>query len=243
MYTYRIESDTLLGMMNWNRVLEISVGHDITLSDSGTFGFDKINDIPEVVIEAKVKAEKYVPTNRFYSTRYIDAEQMEKSGIQDFKQLIQKFYGFMNLVTTIDKKTGTISYRLNNNRGFSTLGKSNGIKILLDGVTITADEAMNLNINEIETAELLAPWQTIRLMGGVGAMDGAFVLKTKGVKRQNIPAKGIFYTPISLSNLRCMKQKWEYRMPQKTGTYKIIIDVLSAKTGIGTYEKEIQVTD
>ncbi len=40
-----------------------------------------------------------------------------------------------------------------------------------------------------------------------------------------------------------MKQKWEYRMPQKTGTYKIIIDVLSAKTGIGTYEKEIQVTD
>ena len=242
-YTYSIESDTLLGMMNWNRVLEISVGHDITLSGSGTFGFDKINDIPEVVIEAKVKAEKYVPTNRFYSTRYIDAEQMEKSGIQDFKQLIQKFYGFMNLVTTIDKKSGTISYWLKNNRGLSTLGKSNGIKILLDGVTITADEAMNLNINEIETAELLAPWQTIRLMGGVGAMDGAFVLKTKGVKRQNIPAKGIFYTPIGLSNLRCMKQKWEYRMPQKTGTYKIIIDVLSAKTGIGTYEKEIQVTD
>ena len=74
---------------------------------------------------------------------------------------------------------------------------------------MTANEVVQFLPFELSTVEYLPPKDAIKVTSG--AIYGALVIKTRGVKKQkkDIPAQGIQYIPMGLANMDFTHTEWE----------------------------------
>ena len=184
-YNYEMQSDTLPAMYNWVRDKQQTFLNDtFSEHDLSRFGLKDSNILPNLVVKGRVKKDNHVPTNRFYSTRYMDSEQIAKKGIRTFTQLMQQFAGIISWNGSYGynpdpdgKQSGqgsgggggdpvpTYSGGAISGRGASTL--SGGyMPFILDGIEVELAQVFNLDPYEILSVEIAAPWQTMAMVGG-----------------------------------------------------------------------------
>lgn len=80
-------------------------------------------------------------------------------------------------------------------------GGGASMPFIVDGIKEEVADVINMDPNEIRSIEILAPWQTLAIVGGYGNINGAVVIKTKRYHTEEVTSKGITYTPQGLSNL------------------------------------------
>lgn len=203
-YNYEMQSDTLPAMYNWVRDKQQTFLNDtFSEHDLSRFGLKDSNILPNLVVKGRVKKDNHVPTNRFYSTRYMDSEQIAKKGIRDFTQLMQQFAGIITFTGSYGYNPNTPEYTGGavSARGMSTLKEDNYMPFILDGIVVDVAQVMNLDPYDILSVEIAAPWQTMAMVGGYGKINGAVIIKTKQYNADEVVSKGIRYTPQGLSNL------------------------------------------
>lgn len=110
---------------------------------------------------------------------------------------------------------------------------------------ITANEAVKFLPFELSTVEYLPPKDAIKVT--YGAIYGALIIKTRGVKKQkkDIPAQGIQYMPMGLANMDFTHTEWEnqaYKVPTQEGKYRVLVDRVSDKGQVQSYEYSIEVS-
>ena len=99
---------------------------------------------------------------------------------------------------------------------------------------------------ELSTVEYLPPHEALKTV--YGAINGALVIKTRGVKKnkKDIPAQGIQYIPMGLANMDFTHTEWEnqaYKVPTKEGKYRVLVDKISDKGQMHSYEYSIEVSE
>ena len=133
-------------------------------------------------------------------------------------------------------------WEITNKRGVSLFG-DNSLPILMDGVKFTSDDydfILYTPAFEIESVELLRPWQTLAYTNG--AINGAILVKTRAYKdRPPLPSKGAMYTPTGISKLdgTFQPEKW---IANQSGLYRLIVDVFTDKE-IRSYEHRFEVVE
>ena len=255
-YKYHFKDEVYPGVVNL-----LPVGKEKALGDVeveiGTnphsdYGIDKDNLLPEVRVKAKTKADNYVSTKEFYSTHFVDVEAEDK--YHDFASIIADIPVIsLDVTKDIDPSTKRIkvTYNIFPTRGKSLWGENgnnkeeDGVVILIDGMRITANEAVKFLPFELSTVEYLPPKDAIKVT--YGAIYGALVIKTRGVKKQkkDIPAQGIQYMPMGLANMDFTHTEWEnptYKVPTQEGKYRVLVDRVSDKGQVHSYEYSIEVS-
>lgn len=252
-YEYEFYNDTLPGMYNWNRVhkkdrkrFTVEVGDMMTVKN---FGVNKMNYLPEVVVKAHTRKKQNKSTKEFYSTRYIDSEQLQRRGFSSFRQLVEYFHAYLYWMEDDGTKdedesvnTSNKRYALYSRRGVGTIEGAE-VKILLDGIQITSEEAAYLDVNMLGAVEYLTPSEANSVVPF--AISGALLLETRrhlGI--EEVESKGIVYVPpMGLSNLHIRKLTDEVKVPVVSGEYLLLVDVISQNQGIHSFESEIVVTE
>jgi hypothetical protein len=251
-YEYEFYNDTLPGMYNWNRVhkkdrkkFTVEVGDMMMVNN---FGVNKMNYLPEVVVKAHTQKKQNKSTKVFYSTHYIDSEQLQRRGFSSFKQLVEYFHSYLyweendRMDKSMDGAEGSFNkrYALYSRRGASTLEGAE-VKILLDGTLISSEEAAYLDVSTLGAVEYLTPAEASAVVPF--AISGALLLDTKrrlGV--EEVESKGIVYIPpMGLSNLHIRKVTDEVKVPVVPGEYLLLVDVISQNQGIHSFEHTIVV--
>ena len=133
-------------------------------------------------------------------------------------------------------------YALYSRRGASTIEGAE-VKILLDGLEITPEQAAYLDMNMIGAAEYLTPAEANAIVPF--AISGALLLDTKkSLGITEVESKGIVYVPpMGLSNLHIRKLDGTIKVPSIPGEYTLLIDLISQNQGIHSFEYDISVTD
>lgn len=250
-YEYEFYNDTLPGMYNWNRVnrkdreqVTVEIG-DMAMKN---FGVNKMNYLPEVVVKARTHKKEYKSTKKFYSTHYIDTEQLQRRGYTSFRHLVEHFHAYLhwreNGMLSDDNSEDGLGkrYALYSRRGASTIEGAE-VKILLDGLEITPEQAAYLDMNMIGAAEYLTPAEANAIVPF--AISGALLLDTKkSLGITEVESKGIVYVPpMGLSNLHIRKLDGTIKVPSIPGEYTLLIDLISQNQGIHSFEYDISVTD
>ena len=248
-YEYEFYNDTLPGMYNWNRVnrkdrerFTVEIG-DMAVTN---FGVNKMNYLPEVIVKARTHQKQHKSTKQFYSTHYIDTEQLVRRGYSSFRHLVEHFHAYLYwmegdmVVDSEEEGTSGKRYALYSRRGASTL-KGGEVKILLDGMEITPEQAAYLDMNTIGAAEYLTPAEAVAVVPF--AIAGALILDTKrNLGIDEVESKGIVYVPpMGLSNLNMRKLDGEVKVPTSPGEYMLFIDLISQNQGIHSFEYTIHV--
>ncbi len=236
-YNYYLQNDTFPIVANWNRVREDNPALQVEWDavDNRTFSFDKVNKLPELIVKARVRAKDYIPTNKFYSHRFMDRERIAKRNYVDFFSLLRKF----PMIRITQNEEG--KYSIESTRQ-STLSGGSILVILLDGNRITADELFTTtSLNDVYSVELLSPWQTLEVVSG--AVNGVLVVKTMihQVNKEKVSPQGILYTPMGIANLNTPHPPSPIHAPTVKGTYRLLVDLLSKEKGIRTIEKIIKI--
>lgn len=226
---------------------EVEIGY----SSESAYGLDKNNLLPEVKVKAKVRADQYIPTKRFYKTNYIDAMHIKEKNYTQMEDVIHAI-PVLNLRKNSSGENdipGMIfapkkQYILTTTRGNSILGKKGEtleVKVLLDNIQVDIDEVINLSPFEIESVEYLTAREALAVT--YGAINGALVVKTKksDSSREEVKSKGIIYTPMGLANYGSPGQDFRLKAPQERGKYKVLVDVVSGDRNIESYEIPIEV--
>ena len=247
-YEYEFYNDTLPGMYNWNRVdkkerkrFTVEVGG---LVSAKNFGVNKMNYLPEVVVKAHTRKKQNTSTKKFYSTHYMDAEQLQRRSFSSFRQLVEYFHAFLYWAESDGLDTSTDiqgkRYALYNRRGTSTIEGAE-VKILLDGKLITSEQAAYLDVSSLGAVEYLTPSEALAVVPF--AVSGALLLDTRRhLGMEEVESKGIVYVPpMGLSNLHLRKTTDEVKVPSTAGEYLLLVDVISQNQGIHSYEHTIVV--
>ena len=209
--------------------IEVEIGTEPT----SAYGIDKNNLLPEVRVKAKTNAEEYVPTNRFYKMHFVDVELEDK--YHNFASIIAD----IPVITLDVKKTPQahgpmkIDYSIYPTRGRTALNmehESTGVVILVDGMRVTANEAVQFLPFELSTVEYLPPKDAIKVTSG--AIYGALVIKTRKAKipsAKDVKSQGIQYSPMGLANkdLHWNKGMIPTHVPNKAGRYRVLIDQIT----------------
>lgn len=247
-YEYEFYNDTLPGMYNWNRVkrkdrerFTVEIG-DMAVNN---FGVNKMNYLPEVIVKARSHQKQYKSTKQFYSTRYIDTEQLVRRGYSSFRHLVEHFHAYLywmegGMAADDEEEDTSGQYALYSRRGASTM-KGGEVKILLDGMEITPEQAAYLDMNTIGAVEYLTPTEAVAVVPF--AIAGALLLDTKrNLGISEAESKGIVYVPpMGLSNLNMRKLDSEVKVPTSPGEYTLLIDLISQNQGIHSFEYTIHV--
>ena len=247
-YEYEFYNDTLPGMYNWNRVkrkdrerFTVEIG-DMAVNN---FGVNKMNYLPEVIVKARSHQKQYKSTKQFYSTRYIDTEQLVRRGYSSFRHLVEHFHAYLywmegGMAADDEEEDTSGQYALYSRRGASTM-KGGEVKILLDGMEITPEQAAYLDMNTIGAVEYLTPTEAVAVVPF--AIAGALLLDTKrNLGISEAESKGIVYVPpMGLSNLNMRKLDSEVKVPTSPGEYALLIDLISQNQGIHSFEYTIHV--
>ena len=254
-YKYHFKDEVYPGVVNL-----LPVGKEKALGDveveigtnpQSDYGIDKDNLLPEVRVKARTKVDNYVPTKEFYNTHFVDVEAEDK--YHDFASIIADIPVIsLDVTKDIDPSTKRIkvTYNIFPTRGKSLWGENgnnkeeDGVVILIDGMRITANEAVKFLPFELSTVEYLPPKDAIKVT--YGAIYGALVIKTRGVKKQkkDIPAQGIQYIPMGLANMDFTHTEWEnqaYKVPTQEGKYRVLVDRFSDKGLVHSSEYSIEV--
>ena len=233
---------------------EVAIGNDFNLE----YTTDKDNlrnyTLPNISVKARLRTEKPKETHEFYSTNFTDQEEIEERAFGTLYDILMTFPGitiYKHILT--DEKTGGIvngaieQYEILSSRGgYSTLGGSSSLPILVDGVKFESDQfpfILNTPAFEIESVQLLRPWQALTYT--FGAINGAILVKTRSYKdRPDLPSKGAMYRPTGLSPL---SYPYKEQRPQpwtayKPGRYRLLVDVFT-ETGVQSYEHPFEVVE
>ncbi|MDE5677513.1 MAG: hypothetical protein K2G02_00155 [Phocaeicola sp.] len=226
---------------------EVEIGY----VNGSTYGLDKDNLLPEIKVRAKVKADQYLLTKRFYKTNYIDAAHIKENNYTQMEDVICAI-PVLNLRKTSsgeNERPGMIfapkkQYVLTTTRSNSILGKKGEaleVKVLLDNIQVDIDEVINLSPFEIELVEYLTAREALAVT--YGAISGALVVRTKksDSSREEVKSKGIIYTPMGLDNYGSPGQDFRLKAPQERGKYNVLVDVVSEDRNIESYEIPIEV--
>jgi hypothetical protein len=278
---YHVDDETFPALANYRRFVlpnsryaesEVIVGNDFDLKY--TVGKDKVRNytLPNVTVKARLKTEKEVPTNKFYSTNYKDQEEIEERAFGTLYDILQDMPGIKIRKSPIhhDKREGkgneSTSSAANNwngarasskekqrlvgsewaihtTRGSSVLQEDYSLPIIVDRAKYEKNDLdfiLYMPAFEIESVELLRPWQTIEYTNG--ALHGAILVKTRNYKeREPLPSKGAMYTPTGLSKLGGTMKEHPW-VADKPGAYRLIVDVFSPE-GIQSYEHRFEVVE
>ena len=277
---YHVDDETFPALMNYRRFVlpssryaatEVTIGNTFDLKY--TVGKDKVRNytLPNVTVKARLKTEKEVPTNKFYSTNYKDREEIEERAFGTLFDILRDMPGIIiqrEEIHNTPKEGGNSStssaennwnqrpsadtekmvgshWRIRTARGSSVLREEgdNGLVILVDRARYEKDDLdfiLYMPAAEIESVELLRPWQALAYT--FGAIDGAILVKTRGYKeREPLPSKGAMYTPTGLSKLGGTMKEHPW-VADKPGAYRLIVDVFSPE-GIQSYEHRFEVVE
>lgn len=251
-YKYHFKDEVYPGVVNL-----LPIGKEKALGDveveigtnpQSDYGIDKDNLLPEVRVKARTKVDNYVPTKEFYNTHFVDVEAEDK--YHDFASIIADIPVITLDVKKTPQKHGPmkIDYSIYPTRGRTALNmeaEKDGVVILVDGMRMTANEVIQFLPFELSTVEYLPPKDAIKVT--YGAIYGALVIKTRGVKKQkkDIPAQGIQYIPMGLANMDFTHMEWEnqaYKVPTQEGKYRVLVDKISDKGQMHSYEYSIEVS-
>lgn len=256
-YTYLIDNDTFPSVSAIRRYssLNRNDGYLAAQEETGTQWTDTADmrniQLPEVEIKARLRGAPPKSTQKFYEMNYVDRKKMEDYGYRTLYEVFQSMPGIQIRQGTDNEDSPFPTYRLHSTRGASTLSsggseKMNGssLVVLLDGFRMDENDMlsiMNMPLSEVESVELLKPWQTIAVVGG--AIDGCVCIKTRAVSvpKPEEGTKGIYYTPLGLSGALSPQQP--ERLPwiaDKPGRYNLFLDVVT-DTDVRSYVCPFQV--
>lgn len=197
--------------------------------------------LPDITVKARVYAdEESVETNRFYQTNYTDREKIEKRVFLTLYDILRDMPGVV-LHRYYDEEKKKYVCSLFSSRGASTTQGNNELVILVDGTRINEDfdSLINMSAFEIESVELLRPWQTLAYV--TGAINGAILVTTRGYKeRPNLPSKGIMYMPQGLSAEMQPDNHQQPWVATEKGRYRLIVDVFGG-SNVYSYEHVFEV--
>lgn len=192
--------------------------------------------LPDVVVKARVKRDEHLSTEKFYSYNYVGREKIEQ---YNYLYLVDILRGIPSVMVRYNPENSKNPWQISSNRGMSTLNASSeGLVILLDGSRVENEQkadVLQMSADEIETVELLRPWQALAYTWG--AVDGAIKVMTRGADKSKVRSKGIFYTPFGLSVV-----KGNPKATVTPGKYRLLIDVVSP-TDITSFEREVVVSE
>lgn len=192
--------------------------------------------LPDVVVKARVKRDEHLSTEKFYSYNYVGREKIEQ---YNYLYLVDILRGIPSVMVRYNPENSKNPWQISSNRGMSTLNASSeGLVILLDGSRVENEQkadVLQMSADEIETVELLRPWQALAYTWG--AVDGAIKVMTRGADKSKVRSKGIFYTPFGLSVV-----KGNPKATVTPGKYRLLIDVVSP-TGITSFERDVVVSE
>lgn len=254
-YDYEMKNDTLPGISNWNKIKGALLSNETTEWNSAQFSFEGINELPEVIVKSKVIKEKKDPftPDRFNGKLYLDSKALEEHSYQSFADIVQYFHNYMYLALIPteeeDKESSLQLHNINKSglnqwalftRRASTLGGTQ-IKILIDGIHVTATEAMNmLEVSQTKSVEYLRGGPALAVTHG--AINGVLYILTKGYEKKKVESKGIQYLPpMGLSNMDMKRQTDQWKVPTVSGKYQVLIDIISPTEGNHSYVFPIEV--
>lgn len=192
--------------------------------------------LPDVVVKARVKRDEHLSTEKFYSYNYVGREKIEQ---YNYLYLVDILRGIPSVMVRYNPENSKNPWQISSNRGMSTLNASSeGLVILLDGSRVENEQkadVLQMSADEIETVELLRPWQALAYTWG--AVDGAIKVTTRGADKSKVRSKGIFYTPFGLSVV-----KGNPKTTVAPGKYRLLMDVVSP-TDITSFERDIVVSE
>lgn len=192
--------------------------------------------LPDVVVKARVKRDEHLSTEKFYSYNYVGREKIEQ---YNYLYLVDILRGIPSVMVRYNPENSKNPWQISSNRGMSTLNASSeGLVILLDGSRVENEQkadVLQMSADEIETVELLRPWQALAYTWG--AVDGAIKVMTRGADKSKVRSKGIFYTPFGLSVV-----KGNPKTTVAPGKYRLLMDVVSP-TGITSFERDVVVSE
>ena len=108
------------------------------------------------------------------------------------------------------------------------------VKIIFDGIEISPDEAMDIDVKMLGSVRLLTPAQTISELNLHGAMNGALVMTTKGYVKQDRTSNGQLVTVVGIAPDRDASSRFPHRVSAQPGTYRVLIDRISATGNVTT---------
>ena len=233
---------------------EVIVGNDFNLNYSTDKNNERNYTLPNVTVKARLRSEKAKETHEFYTTNYIDREELEKRPNRNLYEILFDMPGLI-VDKQMDYKTGKIKLSVMSNRGHSAIPKkmSDGTSVLvtvpliIDGSRISDTDQylsiLEMGTFELESVQYLRPWQASAYT--FGAVDGVIVVKTRGYKEQDpSPSKGVTYAPTGLYPLSHPYK--EIALPalkcNKPGNYRLIVDVIT-DSDIRSYEHAFQVVE
>lgn len=192
--------------------------------------------LPDVVVKARVKRDEHLSTEKFYSYNYVGREKIEQ---YNYLYLVDILRGIPSVMVRYNPENSKNPWQISSNRGMSTLNASSeGLVILLDGSRVENEQkadVLQMSADEIETVELLRPWQALAYTWG--AVDGAIKVMTRGADKSKVRSKGIFYTPFGLSVV-----KGNPKTTVTPGKYRLLMDAVSP-TDITSFERDIVVSE
>ena len=214
-----------------------SVGNVLSESSlTSKYRMTELPSLPDVVVKARVKRDEHLSTEKFYSYNYVGREKIEQ---YNYLYLVDILRGIPSVMVRYNPENSKNPWQISSNRGMSTLNASSeGLVILLDGSRVENEQkadVLQMSADEIETVELLRPWQALAYTWG--AVDGAIKVMTRGADKSKVRSKGIFYTPFGLSVV-----KGNPKTTVAPGKYRLLMDVVSP-TGITSFERDVVVSE
>lgn len=214
-----------------------SVGNVLSESSlTSKYRMTELPSLPDVVVKARVKRDEHLSTEKFYSYNYVGREKIEQ---YNYLYLVDILRGIPSVMVRYNPENSKNPWQISSNRGMSTLNASSeGLVILLDGSRVENEQkadVLQMSADEIETVELLRPWQALAYTWG--AVDGAIKVTTRGADKSKVRSKGIFYTPFGLSVV-----KGNPKTTVTPGKYRLLMDVVSP-TDITSFERDIVVSE
>ena len=187
-------------------------------------------ELPELTVKAYTKKETNIPTNKFYSVRYKDREEIERRRYVTLREILRNLVG-VKLVK--DELVST--------RGVATLSGSAHVSLMVDndlfknGVN-DFKMMLDMSADDIESVEYMSPWKALAYTSD--AFNGLLHVRTRNTHIQSPETRGSYFTLTGLAPTLPISAP----IARKAGNYTLVIDVISPQ-GIGTFYQDIVVSD
>ena len=187
-------------------------------------------ELPELTVKAYTKKETNIPTNKFYSVRYKDREEIERRRYVTLRDILRNLVG-VRLVN--DELVST--------RGVATLSGSAHVSLMVDndlfknGVN-DFKMMLDMSANNIESVEYMPPWKALAYASD--AFNGVVHIRTRDSHIHPPETRGSYFTFTGLAPSLPISAP----IATKAGNFTLVIDVISPQ-GIGTFYQDIVVSD
>ncbi len=187
-------------------------------------------ELPELTVKAYTKKETNIPTNKFYSVRYKDREEIERRRYVTLRDILRNLVG-VRLVN--DELVST--------RGVATLSGSAHVSIMVDNDLFKNREGdfammLDMSADDIESVEYMSPWKALAYTSD--AFNGLLHVRTRNTHIQPPETRGSYFTFTGLAPSLPISAP----IATKAGNFTLVIDVISPQ-GIGTFYQDIVVSD